>query len=206
MSDIAKKISRYFEQRQELYPGDFFEKPSVSIFQTTPDKHPQPEIQTKQPENNENTLITSGNPQAQVIFICTRPLKQDIESKKLISGEAGVLFDKILKAIDLSREDVYITPLRFVSHSGKLSEKSEVEIIDKLIDGNKPKVLVSLGDNAGNEILGQNYKIDDVHGQIFQYKNVPLVYSYHPELVRRNDQLKRPIWEDFKIIRDVISK
>ena len=199
MSDIAKEISRYFEQRQDLYPGDFYEKPQ-------PGTIPKPGIQTQQTETSSEILITSGNPQSQVIFICTRPLNHDIESKNIISGETGVLFDKILKAIDLSRKDVYITPLRFVNQSGKLSDESKIEIIDKLIDENKPKILVSLGDNAGNEILGKNYKIDDVHGQVYQYKNVPLIYTFHPELVRRKEQLKRPVWEDFKIIRDVISK
>ena len=201
MSDIAKEINRYFKQRQDLYPEDFYEKPRPT---TTQISHPK--VKTQPTAMTEGTLITSGNPKAQIIFICTRPLKQDIETTTLISGDAGNLFDKIIKAIDLTRKDVYITPLRFVSNDGKLSNKSKIEIIDNLIDGNNPKVLISLGDNAGNEILGKNYKIDDVHGKIYKYRNVPLIYTYHPEPVCRNEDLKRPVWEDFKIIRDVIYK
>ncbi|MBN2279009.1 MAG: uracil-DNA glycosylase [Candidatus Marinimicrobia bacterium] len=201
MSDIEKDIRRYFEQRQELFPDDFYEKPQPRPAQ------PASQHTTQRPRTEaDGSWITSGNPDAEIIFLCTRPLKQDLEAGELISGDSGILFDNILKAIDLTRKDVYITPLRPVSKSGVLSDRSRIEILDNLIDGNRPKVLISLGDNAGNEILGRKEKIDEVHGKIFNYRKVPFVYTYHPEIVRRNERLKRPVWEDFKIIRDIISK
>lgn len=199
MSDTTSEIYRYFEQRQELFPGDFYQKP--------PQPQHQPQLETQpQHQSQPRTLITSGKKGATIIFVCTRPLSHDVQSNTLISGEAGALFDKIIKAIDLTREDVYITPLRYVDDSGKIFSNSNKTIIDKLIDGNKPKIIISLGDNAGNELLDEKHKLDSVHGKVFHYRNVPLVFTYHPEMVRRNKQLKRPVWEDFKIIRDVITK
>lgn len=207
MSELSNDILSFFQQQEDLYPDDFYEK-SQDVNQNKSPVIPKlSDISEKQKkfEEGDEILITSGNKDAKIIFVCTRPLKQDLKTNELLSGEAGVLFDKIIKAIDLSRKDVYITSLRSVSKETELSKYSRVDLFEKLINKNEKKLIVSLGDNAGNEILNAKYNIDEIHGKIMKYMGVDFIYTYHPEIVRQNGQLKRAVWEDFKIIKEKIK-
>jgi DNA polymerase len=194
MTEISSEIHRYFQQRKDLYPGDFFRKPE-NVIHDKPAAH----------DPVDKFRITSGNKNSNILFLCHQPSKSDIEKGDLISGEAGILFDKILKAIDLSRKDVYITSLRSVSKEGKLSKEPQLSLIEKLVDENRPKLIVSLGEQAGSELFGKKFELEKIRGKNFKYKQSNFLFTYHPELVRKNEKLKRPVWEDFKMIRDLIK-
>ena len=197
MSDIRTEIYRYFQQREELFPGDFIAKPDKTI------PNFQPDVKNTN-KTNEHLILNSGNPLSKILFVCTRPLKADIEAAELLSGEPGALFDKILKAIDLSRKDVYITPLYHVSKEGKLSKTPDIDTFEKIVKERKPALIISLGENSGNTLMKERYKLTDVHGKIFKYGQINLIYTYHPFQILENSSLKRPVWEDFKIIKSLI--
>ena len=205
MSELSYEILQFFKQQASLYPNDFYLQPEVEEeIQQDQTEQPKPIV----PEiavSSDEEFISSGNPKAKLLFVCTRPLKEDFINRNLISGEAGKLFDKIIKAIDLSREDVYIISLRSVSNAGKLSDDSKLDRFDQLVDEMKPTLIVSLGENAGNEILKTEYQLDDVHGKLYEYKDAKFMFTFHPELVRLNQKLKRPVWEDFKLIREAVK-
>lgn len=202
MSELSYEILQFFKQQADLYPDDFYLKP-IKTDKIQQDNN----VQKKQeiPVTPEEEIIHSGNRTSKLLFVCNRPLKEDLISRNLLSGEAGKLFDKIIKAIDLSREDVYITSLRSVSNAGKLSKDARLDSFDQLVDEMKPSLIVSLGENAGNEILKSEYLLDEIHGKFYNYKNAKFMFTFHPELVRLNQKLKRPVWEDFKLIREAIK-
>ncbi len=197
MSDIRSEIYRYFQQREELYPGDFIARTDKHI----PDIQPEAKKINK---TREYLFLDAGNPLAKILFVCTRPLKADIEKGEILSGETGELFDKILKAIDLSRKDVYITSLYHVSKEGKLSNTPDMNAFEKRVNERKPELIISLGENAGNTLMKKNYKLAEIHGKIFKYNQINLIYTYHPGQIIKNTSLKRPVWEDFKIIKSLI--
>ncbi len=200
MSEIKSELYQYFSQLQELYPGDFFDKP----MQKAPASIPNAQSKSTSSKST-NYFLDSGSPQNKIYFVCTRPLKGDFESGHLLSGKAGTLFDKILNAIDLTRQDVYILPLREISADGKILKQSVKNTVADIIAKNTPKIIISLGENAGNELLNTQYQLSKIHGEPMAYNHSTILFTYHPEIVRRNKNLKRPVWEDFKTIKELIS-
>jgi len=203
MTELPIEILQFFRQQAELYPEDFYLKPLPKKNTITAGpKAAKPEAKEKQKAER---FITSGNSQAKILFLCNRPLKDDLISGELISGQAGKLFDKILKAIDLTRKDIYITSLRSVNKAGKFSDNPKIEAINTLIDEMNPAIIVSLGETAGNELLGTSYEMEKCHGKLQNYRGRQFMFTFHPELVRRNNQLKRPVWEDFKRLKEIVK-
>ena len=206
MSELTSDILKFFQQQKSLYPDDFYQKPeTVEKVEKNNRNITTKTIPEQEIPQQEEIWITSGNKNTKTLFVCTRPLVQDFQTKELISGKAGELFDKILKAIGLTRKDIYIVPLRSINKNNQISNKSGIDFFEKTYKEINPSLIISLGENAGNELLRKQNNLDQVHGQTFAYKNAKLIYTYHPELVRRDESLKRPVWEDFKTIKEIIK-
>ena len=156
---------------------------------------------------NPNMSFGVGNENASIVFIAeSEPQKDDVDNGPLM-GEAGELFDKILSAIKLTREDVYISNiLKYYPYKNPDYDQSNIKICGshfqqhlQIID---PTLVVALGEDVGNKILQVDESIEILNGTIHKLKDFNLMVTYPPKAILKNPKLKQAAWEDFKKIRD----
>ena len=155
-----------------------------------------------------NFVFGAGNPDADIMFVGEAPgEKEDLEGLPFV-GRSGKLLTDILKAIDLTREDVYIANiLKCRPPNNRDPNKAEIEECEpyllKQIELIKPKLLVALGRISATTLLRTKDSLTAMRGQVFDYHGTDLVVTYHPAALLRNPNWKRPAWEDFKKIREM---
>jgi DNA polymerase len=151
-----------------------------------------------------------GNPQADLMFVGEAPgADEDIQGEPFV-GRAGQLLTKIIEAIDLRREDVYIANvIKCRPPQNRNPEPDEVEqcepFLFRQIDTIKPKVIVALGKFAAQSLLRTAEPITRIRGREFAYRDAILMPTYHPAYLLRNPSAKRDVWEDMKRVRDILK-
>ncbi len=167
-------------------------------------------------ETNTNYVFGEGNPQADIMFIGEGPGRDEDLSGRPFVGRAGQLLTRIISAMKLSREDVYIAnvvkcrppnnrvPLPNEVSSCKPYLEQQIEIIS-------PKVLVLLGATAATHILNEKkVAITKIRGAWMTYtlasgKTVKIMPTFHPAALLRNSNLKKDVWEDMKTVLQEIG-
>jgi DNA polymerase len=122
-------------------------------------------------------------------------------------GRAGELLTRILEAIGLAREDVYIANIVKCRPPGNREpEAAEVAAcigyLERQIELVRPALLVALGKTAAQTLLGASGTMAQLRGPWYDFRGVPLKVTYHPAALLRNPALKRPTWEDMQEVRD----
>lgn len=151
-----------------------------------------------------------GNPNADLMFVGEAPgADEDIQGEPFV-GRAGQLLTKIIEAIDLKREDVYIANVIKCRPPGNRNpEPDEVEecqpFLFRQIDTVKPKVVVALGKFAAQCLLRTNDPITRIRGREFKYRDAILMPTYHPAYLLRTPSAKREVWEDMKRVRAILA-
>ena len=151
-----------------------------------------------------------GNPNADLMFVGEAPgADEDIQGEPFV-GRAGQLLTKIIEAIGLKRDDVYIANVIKCRPPGNRNpEPDEVEqcepFLFRQIDTVKPKVVVALGKFAAQCLLRTNDPITRIRGREFKYRDAILIPTYHPAYLLRTPSAKREVWEDMKRVRDLLS-
>jgi uracil-DNA glycosylase family 4 len=152
-----------------------------------------------------------GNPNAGLMFVGEAPgADEDIQGEPFV-GRAGQLLTKIIEAIDLKREDVYIANVIKCRPPGNRNpEPDEVEqcepFLFRQIDAIKPKVIVALGKFAAQCLLKTDAPITRIRGREFDYRGAVLIPTFHPAYLLRNPSSKRDVWEDMKRVRVLLSQ
>jgi len=150
-----------------------------------------------------------GNPSADLMFVGEAPgADEDIQGEPFV-GRAGQLLTKIIEAIGLRREDVYIANVIKCRPPGNRNpEPDEVEqcepFLFRQIDTVKPKVIVALGKFAAQCLLRTNDPITRIRGREFKYRDAILIPTYHPAYLLRTPSAKREVWEDMKRVRAIV--
>jgi len=150
-----------------------------------------------------------GNPNADLMFVGEAPgADEDIQGEPFV-GRAGQLLTKIIEAIDLKREDVYIANLIKCRPPGNRNpEPDEAEqcepFLFRQIDSIKPKVIVALGKFAAQALLKTTEPITRIRGREFTYRDSILMPTYHPAYLLRTPSAKREVWEDMKRVRELL--
>ena len=150
-----------------------------------------------------------GNPNADLMFVGEAPgADEDIQGEPFV-GRAGQLLTKIIEAIGLRREDVYIANVIKCRPPGNRNpEPDEVEqcepFLFRQIDTVKPKVIVALGKFAAQCLLRTNDPITRIRGREFKYRDAILIPTYHPAYLLRTPSAKREVWEDMKRVRAIL--
>jgi uracil-DNA glycosylase len=147
-----------------------------------------------------------GNPQATLMFVGEAPGADEDAQGEPFVGRAGQLLNKILAAIDMKREDVYICNIlkcRPPNNRTPLPEEVELCIpyLKKQIALIKPKLIVCLGLTAAQNLLKINESLTRLRGRTLQFEGIPLRVTYHPAALLRNPNWKQPTWEDFQAIQ-----
>jgi len=119
-------------------------------------------------------------------------------------GKAGVLLDRMLAAIGLDRKtNCYIANIvkcRPPENRNPFPDEQAAcfSFLEAQIHILKPKMILCMGKIAIEKITGQSIAITQKHGEFFEYNGIPVMPTYHPSALLRNEELKRPAWEDLK--------
>ena len=152
----------------------------------------------------------AGNPQAKLVCIGEGPGANEDEQGLPFVGAAGQLLTKILAAVDLGRDDVFITNV--VKHrppGNRNPANEEIEActpyLIRQLEIIKPKVIVALGTFAAQTLLNTKTPIGKLRGEVHRFHGIPVVVTYHPAALLRNSAWKRPTWEDVKLARRILD-
>jgi uracil-DNA glycosylase family 4 len=151
-----------------------------------------------------------GNPDADLMFVGEAPgADEDVQGIPFV-GRAGQLLTKIIEAIDLKREDVYIANVIKCRPPGNRNpEPDEVEqcepFLFRQIEIVKPKVIVALGKFAAQTLLRTLDPISRLRGRVYDFRGAKLIPTFHPAYLLRNPSSKREVWEDMKVVRSLLK-
>jgi DNA polymerase len=152
-----------------------------------------------------------GNPNADLMFVGEAPgADEDVQGEPFV-GRAGQLLTKIIEAIGLRREDVYIANVIKCRPPGNRNpDVDEVEqcepFLFRQIDTIKPKVIVALGKFAAQSLLRTTDPITRLRGREYKYRDAILMPTYHPAYLLRTPSAKREVWEDMKRVRALLAE
>jgi uracil-DNA glycosylase family 4 len=157
-----------------------------------------------------NPVPGEGNPNAELVCVGEAPGAKEDETGRPFIGQAGQLLTKILAAIDLTREQVFICNVlkhRPPANRNPLPEEVEAcsPYLIRQLELIKPKVIVAFGTFAAQTLLNTKTPLGQLRGLVHQYHGIPLVVTYHPAALLRNPAWKRPTWEDVKLARRILD-
>jgi len=144
-----------------------------------------------------------GNPNARLVLVGEAPgREEDLQGEPFV-GEAGQLLDRILHAMGMQREEVYIcNVLKCRPPHNRDPLPDEVATCEaflvRQIAAIKPQVIIGLGRFAVHSLLKTKAPISKLRGEWQSYQGIPLMPTYHPAYLLRNPEGKRDVWEDMK--------
>lgn len=152
-----------------------------------------------------------GNPGADLMFVGEGPgAEEDLAGRPFV-GAAGQLLDRILEAIDLTRDDVYIAnivkcrppgnrnPTEHEAGACLLWLRHQVRLI-------RPRIIVCLGTVAAQNIIDPGARVTRIRGRFIERRGYFLFATYHPAALLRDERLKVDAWKDFRAIRDKLRE
>lgn len=157
-----------------------------------------------------NAVPGEGDPNADVVCVGEAPGQNEDEQGRPFVGAAGNLLNKILAAIALRREDVFIcNVLKHRPPGNRDPLPDEVRACEpylrRQLELVRPRVILALGRFAAQSLLQTTTPIGKLRGAVHRYHGIPLIVTYHPAALLRNEAWKRPTWEDVKLARRVLD-
>ena len=151
-----------------------------------------------------------GNINADFVCVGEAPGQTEDETGRPFVGAAGQLLTKILSAIQLQRDDVFIcNVLKHRPPGNRNPLPDEIHActpyLTRQLALTKPKVILALGTFAAQTLLNTTTALGKLRGQVHQYQGVPLIVTYHPAALLRNEAWKRPTWDDVKLARRILD-
>jgi uracil-DNA glycosylase family 4 len=146
-----------------------------------------------------------GNPNADLMFIGEAPGRDEDEQGEPFVGRAGQLLTDIIKAMKLTRNDVYIANVvKCRPPENRNPEPEELDAcrpyIRQQVEIIQPRVIVTLGKFALQSLLEKAYGITSVRGKWLEYNGVKVMPTYHPAYLLRTPSAKKDVWEDMKLV------
>ncbi len=150
-----------------------------------------------------------GSPEATLMFVGEAPGADEDQQGEPFVGRAGQLLTRIIEAIGLRRQDVYIANvIKCRPPQNRNPEQDEVDtcqpFLFEQIDIIGPKVIVALGTFAARALLRTLDPISRLRGRVYDYRGAKLIPTFHPAFLLRNPGAKREVWEDMKKARDLL--
>ncbi|MBN2338056.1 MAG: uracil-DNA glycosylase [Acidobacteria bacterium] len=152
-------------------------------------------------------VFGAGNPHAALMLVGEAPGSAEDAQGIPFVGKAGQLLTRILQAIDLGREDVYICNILKCRPPGNRNPQPE-EIaacsgfLRRQIAAVRPRIICALGAFGVQTLLGTTESIGRLRGRVIDYGGIELVATYHPAYLLRNPVEKRKVWDDMRLVRD----
>ena len=156
--------------------------------------------------NRTNPVFGVGNPSADLMVIGEAPGADEDAQGEPFVGRAGQLLNKILKAIDFERQEVYIANIlksRPPNNRNPLAEEVQAHapILYKQMALIRPKLLLCLGKVAASTLLDRQDSLGAMRQTFHDFHGLPLLVTYHPAALLRNPGWKRAAWEDVQMLR-----
>ena len=155
-----------------------------------------------------NFVFGSGNPNADIMIVGEAPGADEDEQGLPFVGRAGQLLTKILEAISLPREEVYICNILKCrppnNRKPLVGETDQCEpYLWKQIEIVQPKLILALGLTAANTLLKNKESMTNLRGKIHDYHGIRTLVTYHPAALLRNPEWKKYAWDDVKLLRNL---
>jgi len=207
----------YFHFQQNVYGEEILlDKPVHLLFQTEKDRS-EPGlslIEEKVMQCSRCSLhkgvhkkvFGEGSKEAKLLIVGEAPgREEDLQGKPFV-GKAGELLTKILKAIDFTRDEVYICNiLKCRPPQNRDPDPQEIKMcfpfLEEQISVIKPEIILALGRFAGQALLNTQSSLARLRNEIHQYKDIPVFVTYHPAALLRDAKKKYDVWEDVQRLR-----
>jgi DNA polymerase len=162
-------------------------------------------------EGRTRTVPGEGPADARLLVIGEGPGKTEDETGRPFVGRAGELLTKILGAIELPREQVYIcNVVKCRPPDNRLPQYDEiaacVPYLYRQIELVKPKAILAMGGTAAQTLLSTKQSLGALRNLVHRFRGIPTIVTYHPAALLRNPNWKRPTWDDVRIVRRLLDR
>jgi DNA polymerase len=153
----------------------------------------------------QQTVFGTGPLQPTVCFMGEAPGADEDRTGEPFVGRAGQLLTKIIEAMQLKREDVFIlNALKCRPPQNRTPVPEEIEhchpFVETQLEILQPKYIVCLGAVAVRSLLGLNLPVGSLRGRFHQYRQSRVVVTYHPSYLLRNESAKKLVWQDMQML------
>jgi DNA polymerase len=161
-------------------------------------------------ESRTQVVFGTGNPQAELVFVGEAPGRDEDEQGEPFVGQAGQLLTRIIEAIGLRREQVYILNVikcRPPNNRNPLPDELSAcrSILQAQLGCLQPRVICALGNFAAQALLQTEEKISRLRGRLHRLGNIQVMPTYHPAYLLRNPHAKRAVWEDMQLVQRALG-
>ncbi len=158
-----------------------------------------------------NSVFGEGSPEAELMFVGEAPGAEEDRTGRPFIGRAGELLDRIIRAINLSREDVFITSVvKCHPPENRTPLPEEISACKPFLINQiyaiRPLIICSLGTTATQTILNTDEPIAKLRGVIYEFKGVKVMPTFHPAYLLRNPNAKRLVWEDMQKLQKLYEQ
>jgi DNA polymerase len=227
--ELKKQLVEILKDQREIFGDDLFER--KTFYETTfLSENKTEKVDWKSSESLEimeglinrcikcplhkgrtNFVFGTGNPDADVLVIGEGPGAEEDKQGKPFVGRAGQLLTDILKAINFTRDEVYIANVvKCRPPENRTPAPSEMDeclpYLIKQIELIKPKLILCLGLTAAQGLLQKKDSLTNMRGKIFEFGEIKIMVTYHPAALLRNPQWKRGCWEDVQKFRKLYDE
>ena len=160
--------------------------------------------------SRKNIVFGSGNPRAELMFVGEAPGADEDDQGLPFVGRAGQLLTKIIEAMGMKREDVYIANIVKCRPPGnRTPERDETDTCEPFLLRQlafiSPEVIVALGSPAFQCLLRTREPITRARGEWREWNGIKVMPTFHPAFLLRSPEKKREVWEDMKKVRDYLN-
>jgi len=161
-------------------------------------------------EGRTHTVPGEGPDDARLVVVGEGPGRVEDETGRPFVGRAGELLDKILAAIELPRQRVFIcNVVKCRPPENRQPQYDEIAsclpYLHRQLDLLKPKVILAMGGTAAQTLLDTKQSLASLRNQVHRFRGTPVIVTYHPAALLRNPNWKRPTWDDVRIARRLLD-
>jgi uracil-DNA glycosylase family 4 len=156
-------------------------------------------------KERKNIVFGEGSPHARLVFVGEAPgMDEDLTGKPFV-GQAGRLLTDIIKAMGLTRDEVYICNIiKCHPPRNRDPERDEIEMCLPFLETQlsliQPEIICAIGRISAQSLVREDFKITRERGQWQSFRGIPLMPTYHPAYLLRYPQAKKAVWEDMQQI------
>ncbi len=157
-----------------------------------------------------NIVFGVGNPSASLVFVGEGPGAEEDARGEPFVGRAGQLLTKMIEAMGLTREEVYIcNVVKCRPPENRDPQPDEIEACEPFLKDQlsiiKPKVIVGLGRYACQTLLKSETLMSKLRGHWHDYDGIKFMPTFHPAYLLRNPPAKKEVWEDLKCVMELLK-
>lgn len=158
-----------------------------------------------------NAVFGEGSYDAKIFFVGEAPGSEEDARGRPFVGRAGQLLDRLLNVLKIRRESVFIgNILKCRPPNNRNPEQNEIEscspYLVRQIELINPIIIVALGNYPTQFFTGSKEGITKLRGSVFKWRDWTVVPTYHPAACLRNPNLKKPLWDDVKLVLELSTK